>query len=44
MHDWKVFGEQFGLEYAEPYFWVGQEDNRPTVQDFIDENAVPLRS
>lgn len=45
MHDWKVFGEQFGLEYAEPYFWIGQEgDYRPTVQDYIEENAVPLRS
>jgi LmbE family N-acetylglucosaminyl deacetylase len=45
MHDWKVFGEQFGLEYAEPYFWVGTgQEYTPTVQDYIDEHAVPLRS
>ena len=44
MQDWKVFGEQFGLEYAEPYFRIGSgRDYKPNVRDYVDENAVPLR-
>ncbi len=45
MDDWKKFGNQFDLEYAEPYFWIGNENlNRPNVQDYVNEHAIPLKS
>ena len=44
-HDWRVFGKQFGLDYVEPYYHIGPwTDDKPTLQDYIDEHAVPLNS
>ncbi|MCW5978678.1 MAG: PIG-L family deacetylase [Bryobacteraceae bacterium] len=46
MDDNRVFGAQFGLEYAEAFHYLGPSDSRPNPresrQKYIDAHAVPL--
>ncbi|HYM10726.1 MAG TPA: PIG-L family deacetylase [Bryobacterales bacterium] len=43
MEDFHTLGQQFGVEYAEVFRYIGPEpDHRPTVRKYVDDNAVPL--
>ncbi|MFC1539543.1 PIG-L deacetylase family protein [Candidatus Latescibacterota bacterium] len=45
MTDWKKLGEQYGLEYAEAFHYIGPySEYHPNLQDYIDNNAVPIKS
>ena len=43
----KALGRQFGLEYAEGYHYIGPKltagGYTPTMNEYIEKNAVPLR-
>ncbi len=40
----KALGKRFGLEYAEAYHYIGPGAGyAPTIQDYIEKNAVPLQ-
>ena len=44
MEDWRALGKEFGLEYAEAYHYIGPSYGGYTsIQEYIEENAVPLR-
>jgi LmbE family N-acetylglucosaminyl deacetylase len=43
MDGWRMLGEQFGLEYAEAFRYIGPEPNyRANIRKYVDEHAVPL--
>ena len=43
MDGWRTLGEQFGLEYAEAFRYIGPEPNyREKIRTYVDEHSVPL--
>lgn len=43
MDDFHLMGQQFGLEYAEAFRYIGPQPNyRENIRRFVDEHAVPL--
>ena len=43
MDGWRSLGEQFGLEYAEAFRYIGPEpDYREKIGKYVDEHSVPL--
>jgi hypothetical protein len=43
MEDFKVFGQQFGLEYAEAFRYVGPEPSfEGRIRKYANAHAVPL--
>jgi hypothetical protein len=43
MDDFHLMGQQFGLEYAEAFRYIGPPPNyRENIRRFVDEHAVPL--
>lgn len=43
MDGWRNLGEQFGLQYAEAYRYIGPSQNyRANINRYVDENSVPL--
>jgi len=47
LEDEKALGQQFGMEYAEGYHYIGAKLTSggyvPTMSEYIEKNAVPLR-
>ena len=44
LEDEKALGKRFGIEYAEAFHYIGPGASyMPTMQEYIDKNAVPLR-
>ncbi len=43
MDGWRALGEQFGLQYAEAFRYIGPEPNyRANIRKYVDEHSVPL--
>ena len=43
MDGWKTLGEQFGVQYAEAFRYIGpQPDYRENIRKYVDENSVAL--
>ncbi|MBA7572314.1 hypothetical protein ES708_14093 [subsurface metagenome] len=43
MKDWKILGEEFGLEYAEQFFYIGSETNyTQNFLDYAEKHSIPL--
>ncbi len=42
MEDWRQLGKQFGLEYAEAYHYIKREYGYTSVNEYVENNAVPL--
>jgi hypothetical protein len=44
LEDEKALGKRFGIEYAEAFHYIGPgESYTPTVEEYIEKNAVPLK-
>ena len=43
MDDFRLMGQQFGLEYAEAFRYIGPPPNyRDNIRKYVDEHAAPL--
>jgi len=43
MEDFRTLGQQFGLEYAETFHYIGRDpDFRPKIRRYVDEHEVSL--
>ncbi len=43
MEDEKALGKKYGLEYAEAFHYIGPGSYNPTMKEYIDKNAIPLK-
>lgn len=43
MEDFHALGQQYGLEYAEAFRYIGRErDHQPAVRQYVEEHSAPL--
>jgi len=42
MEDWRRLGKEFGLEYAEAFHYINRDYGDTSVEEYVNDNAVPL--
>jgi len=39
----RTLGQKYGVEYAEAFHYIGPPPRRSAIDDYVEDNAVPLK-